>query len=244
MLRLPLNYPSIFLSWQALSGKLYNPGSPYQAWVSVPVWSEKLSFLNKIITCHPDISPCMRCGECCLDFPFACRPVEFLYLLPYMATQWSYEQQKAFFDERLGILGGDGRNRCPFLVPGGCSIYPVRPLICRKAICGDHICNRLSRDFENTGHWCGDMAVVTQLTVMNLAYYDFSGSQPEEMGWPAPSDSGLVPEMKNLSVAPFEIWLLILLGENYYWEGINGNAFYRPLLRFVGGQGNNPLLDN
>lgn len=232
MNRLPLDYRSVFSSWRKLAGRLNAPDSPYTARITAPGWGEKLSLVKNIIDSHPDVADCARCGECCLDFPFACRPVEFLYLLPYIAYGWSLEQQRSFFEDRLGILRPDGGSLCPFLDPGGCRVYPVRPLICRRAVCGDHICNRLSRDFDNLGHWCGHGAVITQLTVMNLVYYDHGVNPPQEMGWAGPVSG---PDAVKISVAPFELWLLILLGEYGVLSSLTSMEGYRPLLRLVHG---------
>jgi hypothetical protein len=231
MNRLPLDYRQIFSSWRDLAARLSDPDSPYTSWAAAPGWGEKLSLMKSIIGRHPDVAVCRRCGECCLDFPFACRAVEFLYLLPFIASGWSLERQRIFFEERVGVLRPDGGSLCPFLDPGGCSIYPVRPLICRRAVCGDHICNRLTRDFDSLGHWCGHGAVITQLTVMNLLYYDHGANPPQEMGWAGPYGPGTV----RISVAPFELWLLILMGEYSALDSLGSMEGYRPLMRLVNG---------
>lgn len=233
MNRLPLDYRSIFSSWRDLSVRLNCPDSAYTARATAAGRGEKLNLLKKIITGHPDVQSCARCGRCCLDFPFACREVEFLHLLPFMAREWTPDRQEEFFNNRLGALGPDGRNLCPFLGPGSCSIYPARPLICRRSICGDHICSRLAAHFDGYGHWCGSGAVATQLTVMNLVYFDYSVDPPGEMGWPVRFDTGPAAGIRKILVAPFEVWLLLLLGHRCFVEGLLNTDGYRPLLRFT-----------
>jgi len=228
MIRLPLDYSYIYSAWEQLAGQLHHQDSLYSARVSDNVWNQKLRLIQNIIDNNPDTASCTGCGQCCLDFPFACRAVEFLHLLPYLAKSWTPWQQRAFFEDRLGVLNPDGKNRCPFLEESSCSVYPVRPLLCRRAVCGDHICNHRTLDFESFGDWCGHSAVIKQMTIMNIVYFDLNTSPPEEMGWSADLNPVGGPGKVSLTIAPFEIWLLLLLGENI--QSLINNPGYKPLI--------------
>ncbi|MFZ5646697.1 MAG: YkgJ family cysteine cluster protein, partial [Bacillota bacterium] len=139
--------------------------------------------------------------------------------------------QKHFFENKLGILTPDGKNLCPFLERGKCSIYPVRPLICRRSVCGDHICNRLSIDFDSLGHWCNHEQVSRQLTLMNILYFDCDQNPPVEMGWTV--KTGRADGSQNRIVtAPFEIWLLVLF-DDCSWNRLLDTPGYRPLIKFA-----------
>ncbi|AEG62009.1 YkgJ family cysteine cluster protein [Desulforamulus ruminis] len=227
--RLPLDYSYLFYQWNEFTDKVRSGQNIFpQSWSS-SLWQEKLHLLHNIITNHPDSGLCSRCGECCLDFPFACRPVEFFYILPYIALQWPKDRQQTLFLEQMGKIRDDGQNYCPFLEKGGCSIYPVRPLLCRRAICGEHICNKQNRDFDSLGDWCNADPVITQLTTMNLVYYYFDEqNQSIELNWPVE-----LPGLKSfsLTVAPFEIWLLLLLDQRELCAGVLELKTFKPILQ-------------
>lgn len=230
MTRLPLDYNGILSAWEAMAGALYHPDSPYMAVVSHEIWKNKLSLIRNIIEDSPDMPGCRGCGQCCLDFPFACRVVEFLHLIPYMALNWLPDRQIIFFEKKLGLLTPGGKNLCPFLEEGKCSVYSARPLLCRRSVCGDHICNQLSKDFDSMGHWCNDPSVSRRLTLMNILYYDYDKSPPEEMGWEM--KKGGDGPVTRLVVAPFEMWLLLLFN-NGSWRRILDTPGYTPLLKFA-----------
>ena len=60
------------------------------------------------------------CHECCRSFGVPSR------------TQVEEERIQSFMAEREMAMGQARGTTCPYLVVGlGCSIYPVRPLICR-----------------------------------------------------------------------------------------------------------------
>ncbi|AQS58138.1 zinc/iron-chelating domain-containing protein [Desulforamulus ferrireducens] len=230
--RLPLDYEYLYVKWREVveaikMGKSIFPPS----WPS-DLWESKLQLLHNIVKANPDTGRCDRCGQCCQEFPFACRPVEFFYLLPYMALKWPQEQQKSFFYGKLGLLREDGRNHCPFWETAGCTIYPVRPLFCRRAICGDHICNKLNREFDSLADWCNYEPVLKQLTFTNMVYYFYNEqNQSEELSWQLDFGQGDV----RLTVAPMEVWLLLLLNKPEMGQRVLDLAGFKPLLGSVDG---------
>ena len=67
----------------------------------------------------PDFQCTEGCHACCQDFGVPSRtPVED-------------KRIKTFLKENSIQLGKARGNTCPYLVETGCSIYPVRPFICR-----------------------------------------------------------------------------------------------------------------
>ncbi|MFZ5652343.1 MAG: YkgJ family cysteine cluster protein [Bacillota bacterium] len=231
MTRLPLDYPGMFSAWRAMAEALHHPESPYTARISEEVWKNKLSLISNIIGHSQEMTGCRRCGECCLDFPFACRAVEFLHLLPYMAQVWPPGMQEHFFESKLGVLTPEGKNLCPFFEQGNCSVYPVRPLLCRRSVCGEHICNHQSVNFDNPGHWCNDPQVIRQLTIKNILYYDIQKTPPEEMGWALNASRGHGPG-NRIVIAPFEMWLLLLFNDSS-WRMLLNIPGYQPLIKTV-----------
>ncbi|MEW6698172.1 MAG: YkgJ family cysteine cluster protein [Bacillota bacterium] len=226
--RLPLDYDRLFVKWHRMATNIRLGHKTFPLSATAEVWESKLRLMHNIIQSHPDAGGCDRCGQCCMDFPFACRPIEFFYLLPYLAG-WTAEQQEQFFCHRLGRLREDGRNYCPFQETAGCSIYPVRPLLCRRSIFGEHICNKRSRQFESLGEWCNLEPVIKQLTLTNLVYYHYD--EPDrsvELNWPL--ELGGPQKNIALTVAPFEIWLLLLLGEEKNCRSIMALENFQPIL--------------
>ena len=71
----------------------------------------------------PDLICTEGCYECCRNFGVPSR------------TKVEDEHIKKFLRERSRLPGEAQGNTCPYLdeglAEGGCSIYPVRPLICR-----------------------------------------------------------------------------------------------------------------
>ena len=59
------------------------------------------------------------CRECCENFGVPSR------------TRVEDERIKAFLNKHALPTGQAQGNTCPYLTERGCSIYPVRPLICR-----------------------------------------------------------------------------------------------------------------
>ncbi|WP_333870399.1 YkgJ family cysteine cluster protein [Desulforamulus putei] len=233
--RLPLNYEQLYAKWHRMAPEIRSGHKFFPRSATAEIWESKLHLMHNIIQSHPDADECDRCGQCCRDFPFACRPIEFFYLLPYLASR-TEERQRQFFYRQLGRLRGDGRNYCPFHEAAGCSIYPVRPLLCRRSIFGDHICNKRSRQFASFGEWCNFESVVKQLTITNLVYYYDDGPKGSvELNWPLTwsNRQGIV----SLTVAPFEIWLLLLLGEQNICRKIMTLENFQPILGFLQGGG-------
>lgn len=236
MNRLPLDYKYLYARWCRVVEKMKLGKNPFPLSWSSPLWEGKLQLMHNIIKAHPDNSNCDCCGKCCLEFPFACRPVEFFYMLPFMTIKWSQEQQEKFFLRKLGLLRKDGRNYCPFLEATGCSIYPVRPLFCRRSICGEHICNKLNREFASIGDWCNYEPVLKQLTITNMVYYVYNEqNQSEELSWPL--DLGGQRGNIGLTVAPVEVWLLLLLDKPEICQRVLALEDFKPLLGSVRGWG-------
>jgi Fe-S-cluster containining protein len=67
----------------------------------------------------PDFICTPGCHECCKNFGVPSR------------TQVEDERVKAFLRKHQMQLGQAKGGTCPYLIQDGCSIYPVRPLICR-----------------------------------------------------------------------------------------------------------------
>ena len=67
----------------------------------------------------PDFICTKGCHECCQNFGVPSR------------TRVEDERIKAFLHENSLPVGEAQGNTCPYLIETGCSIYPVRPLICR-----------------------------------------------------------------------------------------------------------------
>ncbi|CCO08370.1 YkgJ family cysteine cluster protein [Desulforamulus hydrothermalis] len=229
MTRLPLDYQKLYAGWRALVPAVKAAARLFPPLPAAEVWQNKLQLMHNIIRSHPDTGDCDRCGRCCREFPFACRPIEFFYLLPHLAG-WPEQQQEQFFLWRLGQLEQEGRSRCPFLESAGCAIYAGRPLVCRRSIFGRHICNKQARQFDSFGEWCNMEEVLKQLTLTNLVYYyEDADGRHSELYWPL---NRLKPPAAGLTVAPLEIWLLLLLDDPAACRRLIDLAYYRPLLAF------------
>lgn len=84
--------------------------------------------LEEIYSRIPAIE-CRGCAECC--GPTIWSEVEYLYIKQYLIK--NNMQEKKYDDKFLSNLSNlklDGLT-CPYLVDKKCSIYPVRPFICR-----------------------------------------------------------------------------------------------------------------
>lgn len=227
--RLPLDYPYLFLKWRHKVSQFEDAiTSNLPAELDHIIVSTKIELINKIISNHPDQSNCHGCGECCKEFPFACHLVEFIFLINYIAYEWDEKQQSKLFIELMGKVNYDGTNICPFLYHNKCSIYPARPLLCRRAICGDSICNKFSIQGESFSGWVNSNAGITQLTTMNLVYYYIDDSNKSvPVGWPI----NLNNCRGTLAVAPFEFWILLLLNEVDTCNQLFKLEYYKPLKR-------------
>lgn len=79
--------------------------------------------INDVYELIPDFACTDRCYECCRNFGVPSR------------TRVEDKRIKEFLQERSMSQGEAQGNTCPYLdedlKAGGCSIYPVRPLICR-----------------------------------------------------------------------------------------------------------------
>ena len=76
----------------------------------------KITDLYELI---PDFICTPGCHECCRSFGVPSR------------TQIEDERIKRFLREHQMPVGEAKGSTCPYLVEEGCSIYPVRPFICR-----------------------------------------------------------------------------------------------------------------
>ena len=92
----------------------------------------------------PNASPCQTCGACCSyssNWPrFSIEPDEALDLIP-----------EKFVNDRLNGMRCDG-NRCSALAGEigkftACTIYDVRPDVCRSCMPGDPECAMARRKF-------------------------------------------------------------------------------------------------
>ena len=75
--------------------------------------------INDIYELIPDFHCTEGCHDCCQNFGVPSR------------TRVEDERVKAFLRKNSMQLGEAQGNTCPYLNETGCSIYPVRPLICR-----------------------------------------------------------------------------------------------------------------
>ncbi len=75
--------------------------------------------INDIYELIPDFYCTEGCHDCCQNFGVPSR------------TRVEDERVKAFLRKNSMQLGEAKGNTCPYLNETGCSIYPVRPLICR-----------------------------------------------------------------------------------------------------------------
>lgn len=225
MQKLPLDYKHLHKSWLNITENFdYNALQP-RNW-PVGLLAEKIDLMKKIINVHSDTLPCDNCRKCCTEFPFACRTVEFFLILEYLSKKCTGIQQKYFFQHMIGNLKEDGSNKCPFLIPEGCFIYEARPLLCRTAIAGQHICNKYSREFASHGDWSNHPQVIIQITAMNLVHYSLENKVSTELAWPLNGE-------RSLSIAPFEIWFLMLIGEFESISLLLNEKSYRPLLKWT-----------
>ena len=82
---------------------------------------------------------CSNCGECCTEF-LPITKKEYYIIKDYLVA---HPEIKEF----LYIEGDDVHLLCPFrdIENKRCSIYPVRPLVCRK-----FTCNKTSKSLEET----------------------------------------------------------------------------------------------
>jgi hypothetical protein len=75
--------------------------------------------IDDLYSLIPDFQCTAGCHACCEDFGVPSRtPVED-------------ERLKSFLAQHSIQQGNARGRRCPYLNAAGCSIYPVRPLICR-----------------------------------------------------------------------------------------------------------------
>lgn len=87
--------------------------------------------------CHPGV-PCFT--ECCRDLNLMLTPYDILRLARHLGLSTS-----AFLDQYTDVVVAEGsplpsvvlkmreneRRTCPFVLPGGCQVYPHRPSACR-----------------------------------------------------------------------------------------------------------------
>ena len=75
--------------------------------------------IEDIYSLIPDFMCTVGCHECCRNFGVPSQ------------TKVEADRIKAFLGERSMQIGKAQGSTCPYLNATGCSIYPVRPLICR-----------------------------------------------------------------------------------------------------------------
>lgn len=94
--------------------------------------TKKLSLIDALYARLPRIACQQRCQVCC--GPIAMSRLEFRRLLsidPTLRHKISQMQSELGFNYGRSYLIGLGREACSFLRDGACSIYSLRPLICR-----------------------------------------------------------------------------------------------------------------
>lgn len=82
------------------------------------------------------------CDVCCRQ-PIPVTPLEFLLMrvwLRFRADEDSRARLEARHLTRLRDEPSPLRRPCPFLLEGGCTVYPVRPLACRRYLVLDRRC--------------------------------------------------------------------------------------------------------
>lgn len=77
----------------------------------------------------PDVHCRGKCQECC--GPIGLSHAEFARVKERVGDKLEALSAMSFGDLGIGITGRGPRLGCPLLVNGRCSIYEIRPLICR-----------------------------------------------------------------------------------------------------------------
>jgi hypothetical protein len=187
---------------------------------SLPDLSQKQQLLKKIFSEH-QAAPCLQCGECCLNFSFTVNYVEYRCLVDFLEANYTFPEILALLEERLGRLN-HGLPVCPFFNANRCDVYEARPLMCRQAIAGSGICRSADRlpagnrtvEYEAGLSLRGILNHIDKLKDVEL---------------------GLTVQGKSLlTVAPFEIWLLMEAGWEQVVLGLLHDQRYRPAVRWAG----------
>ena len=72
------------------------------------------------------------CPYCCREGDYTVSELEYINMMLYYNTL--ADDTKGIINERISNVLSKNRQKyyeCPFLIDGGCSIYPARPIICR-----------------------------------------------------------------------------------------------------------------
>ena len=110
---------------------------------------------------HEQLPPtsCDCCGECCFSIAFY--SLEYHRIVRFMAENFTPGQCRKLFyralnpNDRLVVVDNEDRMRCIFLDEESqkCSIYPVRPFMCRvfgQEFNGSRECERVQSEKELT----------------------------------------------------------------------------------------------
>lgn len=87
----------------------------------------------------PPVTGCKKCGRCCGPVVFHVDELEAAYEYLELTEQWRTADaarvwfQKMCPDDGNLVLKNPGQLQCPFFrASKGCTIYPVRPMVCRQ----------------------------------------------------------------------------------------------------------------
>lgn len=91
---------------------------------------KRLKKLNEIYAKIPEIE-CKNCGECCGPIEFL--PIERINLNRFLKANGIKKQKLISTVKVLKMIINDSADGlvCPYRKDGKCSIYPVRPIVCR-----------------------------------------------------------------------------------------------------------------
>lgn len=217
MERLDLPYRELGQQW--LSAGLNPPAE------LLPVLLEKHALIRSIHRAHPD-TPCRACGNCCPTFPFTTRYAEYRYIMAHLEDILTPDEKRTLVEERAGRVRPQGYPVCPFLGGGRCSVYQVRPMVCRRAVAGESICLEFEQGGTAYVAWTGREESFRFLAVNCLVNFLEEEGSYREIGIP-------VPGRGVLSMAPFEFWFLLDLGRVELVLQLLATPGYRPPLQWV-----------
>lgn len=185
--------------------------------------SQKQQLLRKIFSEHQDL-PCLLCGECCSQFNFTLYYVEYRCLVEYLEANLTFAEILALLEERLGRLN-NGLSICPFFNDHKCDVYEARPLMCRQAIAGPNLCHNVDR--PNAGDSVAK-TVKDDMSKLSLK------NKLEHIDTFKAVELGLTVQGKSLlTVAPFEVWLLMEAGWEQVVLGLLHDQRYHPAIQWA-----------
>ncbi len=92
--------------------------------------------LEQQLSTEPRTPACHKgCSACCTQLVPAL-PAEILGIRFYINHALPHEQRNILHEHLSKVPA----NTCPFLLLGGCSIYAVRPMVCRRFLVFSHPC--------------------------------------------------------------------------------------------------------